>query len=441
MYLKQKLISVIEKIKGTGLAGQLIRRSMGVGAVKLLAIPLSLLVSVILARSLGPQKFGYYNFVISFVLLLSIPVSGGLPQLLTREIARFVHSSDWNLYKGILKWANQWVFWFSIIVVLLFFILLFLNVLPDTEKWMYLSVGIFLIPAKGFGAIRRGVLRGLGYASASQIDIIVRPVASIVFLMVFLGLGQLSTETALLSQVFSAAIVFIVGTLLLKKVSPIEIKPSLKGGKSNLWLRAMMPFTLLSLISTLNAEIGILLLGFLHEPESVAAMRVAERGAQFVAMPLTIVNIVIAPYIVRAFHDQNKVQLRLLLKKTARIAFLIATPICVLMLFFGRQIVGFVFGDAYSIIAYTPLAILAIAQLVNVVFGSVALMLSMSGHEKDTVFGLSVGFFVSLMISALLIPSYGAIGAAVGVSLGLVLLNVFLAYRVFKRIGIRTSAF
>jgi O-antigen/teichoic acid export membrane protein len=87
-----------------------------------------------------------------------------------------------------------------------------------------------------------------------------------------------------------------------------------------------------------------------------------------------------------------------------------------------------------------PLAILAAGQLVNAAFGSVGLFLSMSGHERDTLLGQFIALTVNVLVAVVLIPPFGATGAAVAASLGLVTWNLVLAAKVVSRLHLRPSA-
>ena len=98
------------------------------------------------------------------------------------------------------------------------------------------------------------------------------------------------------------------------------------------------------------------------------------------------------------------------------------------------------FGDAYSEIVPVPLAILAFGHLVSVFFGSVGLLLTMSGFEKETLRGQVVALVVNVAACGLLIPRFGAVGAATGAMLGLIVWNVVLAIRVHQLLRIRPSA-
>lgn len=75
------------------LRGQLIRSFIGVGAMKLLSLPIGLLTSIIPARTLGPESFGKYTFVMASVPLVALPIVAEVPPLLTRQVAVYSNAS------------------------------------------------------------------------------------------------------------------------------------------------------------------------------------------------------------------------------------------------------------------------------------------------------------------------------------------------------------
>ena len=199
--------------------------------------------------------------------------------------------------------------------------------------------------------------------------------------------------------------------------------------------------TLLAAVGTFNGQIGILLLGWLGSDEDVAALRLATSGAGLVVLSQTIINLVIGPYITRAWRDNDKVQLQRLSRQSARAALLFSLPIAFPLIFMGEEFVGFIYGDVYVDSVPLPLTILCIGQLVNVGVGSVGMFLTMTGFEKDTLKGHMVALIVNVTAAIFLIPILGANGAALAVALGLVTWNVLLAVRLFQRVGIRPLAF
>ena len=86
------------------------------------------------------------------------------------------------------------------------------------------------------------------------------------------------------------------------------------------------------------------------------------------------------------------------------------------------------------------LCIVAIGQLTNAAFGSVAALLNMTGHEKDTMRGMFIAFVVNVVLNLVLVPEYGMVGAATATAISIFILNAVLRYYVKKRLGIESSS-
>lgn len=363
-------------------------------------------------------------------------------QLITREVASYYHSENWPLFRGLVRWAHKWVLLgFLLIGGILGALALYHAAWDVNDRWTLLLVGLALLPFLSLNALRGANLRGLGYVIYAQLpEFLVRPGFHLVIAAIFLGFGILNPATALMSQVVAAACAFLIGAYLLRQRKPQQLKTAEPAYRNTEWARAWVPFTLLMAASLLNNQIGILLLGWLGTDAQVAAMRVADRGAHLVALSLSIVNLVIAPHITRAYQEANKPRLQKLSRQSARAALVVSLPIAAPLIFLGAPIVGLVFGAEYVEIAVLPLAILAAAQLVNVVFGSVGMFLTMSGFERDTLLGQVAALALNVLAAIVLIPRFGAEGAACAAAIGLITWNTVLAIKFVQRLGLRPTA-
>jgi O-antigen/teichoic acid export membrane protein len=59
-------------------------------------------IGVILAKWLGPEKFGFYTLIFSVASIIGIPITAGMPSLLTRETANLVAANHVSRLKGLL---------------------------------------------------------------------------------------------------------------------------------------------------------------------------------------------------------------------------------------------------------------------------------------------------------------------------------------------------
>ncbi|MBA6412294.1 flippase [Parahaliea sp. F7430] len=416
----------------------LVKSFFGLGAVRLLSIPLSLMTSVILARELGPESFGQYSFIMSLVAIIVLPVSAGLPQLLTREIAAYLNQKNWALYRGVLHTAHLWVLISSLAIIGLYFLInTTTSVIPEENKWKLLSIAIFMILFQGLGAIRDGAIKGLGKPIFSETPSqLIQPILVIITYFILSSLNLLNVKTAIMSQVLIAGVVFLIASWIFYCLQPLEKKFSSAKYKLKAWVPALIPFTLLALVGTFNSQIGIVVLGLLSSDDQIAALRIADRGATFVALSLSLVNIIIAPHIVRSFQSKDRNGLQRLAKQSARGAFCIALPICFILILAGERLIDIVFGADYAPMSYYPMIILALAQLINVFFGSVGYLLSMSGYANDALKGHIIGLLSNIILCGLLIPQYGALGAAIGISVSVLIWNCVLSYLVYIRLNV-----
>ena len=438
--MRPKLIKIFNSLN---LQHKLVKSFLGVGGMYLLSIPVGLMTSIVLARNLGPAAFGQYTFVLSLLALLALPIAGGLPQLLTREVARFSHDGKWSLYRGVVRAAHGWVLLMAALVLIGFWLAGPVgSLIPQTGKWGLLGIVILLLPLQGLNAVRTGTIKGLGFPALAEVPTqVIQPVLLLAAVAALAALNRLTAANALWAQVGVATLAVIVASMLFYRIRPAKAAERAPEYHNRAWLIALLPFTLIGFVGTLNAQVGIVLLGILGTDEAVAALRLAVQGAQLVALSMGLVNMVISPAIVHAYHDGNSQRLQRLSRQSARGAFLLALPIGMALLVFGRPLLGLAFGETYVESSYLPMAILICGQLFNVAMGSVGILLLMSGHEKYTLIGQLVGLGVGIATAMVLIPKYHAVGAAVAASSSLVAWNVVLGCAVVKNLRLRPGIF
>lgn len=422
--------------------GKFIKSFLGVGSTRLLSIPLTLAISIVLARQLGPDSFGYYTFIMTIVPLIGLPITGGIQNILLREVAKYSHLKEWSLYRGVLRTSHIFVFAFSGIILLLYFVSQeAFGLLSLTGKWELLSIGLFLLPVIGLNAVRNGAMKGLNRPFLAEAPTaLLQPIVTLFLIFLTVTLFKIDSKIAIWLQVSSFTFSLILASIVFKAIQPKEAKLSALDYKIKPWFQSYIPFLLLALVGTLSTQLGIVTLGIFSTGAEVAALKVAERGAIFVVLPLTVINMIIGPYIVKSYQSNNLKELKKLAKMSARAAFALASPIALVLILFGESLIHLAFGEQYSSISYTPLIILCIAHLANAFFGSVGFLLTMTGHERSSVFGHVLAVLINLTLCYLLIPTYGAVGAALATAAGILVWNFVFFIMVIKRVKITSCA-
>jgi O-antigen/teichoic acid export membrane protein len=87
---------------------------------------------------------------------------------------------------------------------------------------------------------------------------------------------------------------------------------------------------------------------------------------------------------------------------------------------------------------YVVFIILIIGQIINVITGTVEILLNMTGHEKEMRNIMLKSFFITALFFIILTPFFGVFGAAISVSLGLSLQNSLASWKVYNVLKIKT---
>src|SRR5690606_34308988 len=117
-------------------------------------------------------------FTLAIIILSAIPAQVGIPQLIVRETARTQAESNWALMRGLWRWGNVAVAFFSFLsFCAVMFALQFLEFAESSQQINTLLVGVVLIPLIALANVRDACLRGLRRVVLGQItDSILRPI-------------------------------------------------------------------------------------------------------------------------------------------------------------------------------------------------------------------------------------------------------------------------
>ncbi|MGH8501848.1 MAG: polysaccharide biosynthesis C-terminal domain-containing protein [Gammaproteobacteria bacterium] len=420
-------------LNSTGLRGQLARGAAGTLALKLLALPLSLAMSIILARALGAHGFGLYAYVVAWASAIAIPAGMGLNEYLLREASRL----EPQLTIGpLLRWSGRrlWASGLVAAAVLISAGLLTAG-LPDVSLLFLLAAPLPTVA--NLGGTRIAALRALGYPVAAQWPSLAFAPALMLALVAaaWLWRGALGAHIALLALLAASAAGLLINTIQLRFRLPREgagILPSPS-------LRAALPFMLLGALHLINSRADLLMLGSLSGPAEAGVYAVVARTAELITLPLMAVNTVIAPQVASLYRRGDVDRLQRLLSASARRMLIFALPLAGILILAGGPLLGLVFGAEFTRGAFA-LSVLAAAQLINVGAGSVGMILNMTGYERQSAWGVAVAAALNVVLNFLLIPQFGIEGAAVATGISVMLWNLLLLYWVRRRLGLRASA-
>jgi O-antigen/teichoic acid export membrane protein len=411
-----------------------------VGTVHIAGFPLGLAMSILLARSLGPEQFGQYALLSVVIGFLVLPASGGVSTLLTREIASYASKGDWRACTGIVRFATKFVLFASAVLGVGLFGIFSVGEWHSGYDDLAILAGLILLIVRSLENVTTGILRGFGRVSWVELMVrVLAPALSVTALLVAVTLGDLNLVRTLFILAVVAFVSLCINATYVMINKPIQMSGVTPVYYVSAWRRALLPFTSIAIVSMLNSELSTLLLGIMNSEEAVAGLRIASRAALLVALPLGLVNVVIAPRVAAIAWKTEKgnLQLQALARASTISALAVALPVALLLIWLGKPLLATLYGDEYVVLAYPSLVVLVAGQVFNVAMGSVGTLLSMTGYEKGTLIGQFCGFLTLVVISLLLIPKYGQFGAALAVTTSLFIWNIVMASMVYKKLAVR----
>jgi O-antigen/teichoic acid export membrane protein len=442
------MISAVKKIRkkihNSELASKIFNALLGSAGVRILGMALGFFVGVQLARGLGTEAYGMYSLVMSLIALMTVPTEFGIPQLTVREVAKANAKGQWGSFKGLFIWSN-WVV--AIVFTLLLLGLLTLkwfeaDGLIEAEFYHTMLYGIVLVPLISLMRIRGAALMGLQKIVTGQMpNIILRPLFFSLALFVYFNLLEydVTPSKAMFLQLSAVALVFLIAVLLLKKYTPVNLSQIKAKIQARKWWSSSIPMALTEGMRVLQGHLALLILGFFISLNDVGVFKVAVSISALIAMPISLINIVSASIISDLY---TKGEHRKLAKMATFMAILMVLGVSILILpfvFYGEELITWVFGIGYAKSA-TALLIIFIGLFVNAFFGLNATLLNMTKHEKRVSRSFLIALLVNIILALILIPFFEIYGAALANSLGLIVWNILMWYDAKNLLAINSAA-
>jgi O-antigen/teichoic acid export membrane protein len=400
--------------------------SLGLGFVSQLAV----------ARLAGVSGYGIYAYALAWSAMVVQPSLLGLDRVLIRDLAIYRQAREFGLMRGLLRRSDQ----IALVGSGAFAAVVAAIALPISENALRASValGLLIIPLAAVGRVRQATLQGLKRAS---LGLLTQSVGRTFYFILFLGVAAAVThsshmrpETAVGMQALAFGAALVTGSLAVRRVLPPSVLQSTPEFAGRRWAKSLPSLALFTALMILNGEIGVIMLGVLGNVDDTGRFYAAWRAAALVSLGMAAIAPVIAPRISVAFASGDRTKLEEILCKASQAALALALPPAIFFSVVGPWFLG-LYGDDFRQ-GNAALQVLVIGQLFNVVAGVTVNALLMTKHERPAVFAYAVGAFINVVLCALLIPTWEALGAAIATAASLAVINVFLVIEVIRRLGV-----
>lgn len=179
-------------------------------------------------------------------------------------------------------------------------------------------------------------------------------------------------------------------------------------------LRPVMGFFLLTVATTIYTNLDTVMLGFMTDDTQVGFYSAAVKMKNILVSAVTALGVVLLPRASYYIQNQMHRDFRRIIQKSFQVILLTACPLTIFCMMEAENILLFLSGAEYLDAVPTMRAITPAILLIGLSNVTGIQVLVPMGKEKYTVISTAWGAVTDLVLNLLLIPRYGALGAAIG---------------------------
>ncbi|MDX2369992.1 MAG: oligosaccharide flippase family protein [Colwellia sp.] len=398
--------------------------------VKLSSAALAFIFHLLMARQLPVAEYGLFSLALTCLMFSVVFAKQGIEPAIVRFFA--IDSDNKCKISNLYLYIVLYTFVNSLVVALVIVSLkgfISFSLLNTAELKSLLPVVAGLTAIQTWLSVNNSVLRGLK-----------KPLQSMFFTgfcihafgILLLLINPPVTGLQALNLFFYAVIIatclsfFVVSKQV--DITWRNIKNIDSSGINKLYSTSRVLFVS-SLAALLSQQFAVLLLARYASLADIALYSIALKVSLLMSYPLIVLNTITAPLYAKMYEQRQFTEFKQLAWLTTKGLILIATPLCLFVMFFSIEIVSF-FGEKYLSSA-TILSILILGQWVNLSTGTVISMLVMTGHEKTHRRNSVASSLFTIVLMYWLIPLHGILAAAWISSASMAMFNLISLYYVY----------
>lgn len=425
------------------LSRDLAKGSSLVSVITLFGHVLSTASKLLISRSFGLVGFGQFALIMAFSRFLSTVVQLGYHQSIVHFISKYRTQQDWRNVRHFFVSGLRHI----LLVGLITFIILFLFrdvisshiAIEDTGLYtlLFISSISLILAVNNFIS---GTL--LSLRLFKQQAILFTSSFPALMILSLLGVKYFLRDAASINQflVFGIvlnAILLIIAFLLTLRIIPPPAEPDSEKDDIHKLPKYAMPIWLSSGLQSAFSSSDRIMLGILSSISQVGIYGAGLTFSILFAFPLKAMGPVFQPYIIDAYARQDFGEINKLYNIMVRWSSIFVIPAFSGLICFGDHLVLF-FGSEFQA-AYGIMIILSLGQIVSTVSGIAGTMLNMTEKQTSHLKIMIIGFVFAIGLNLVLIPHYGALGAAVGTAISILIINVIRVVKLIKFYGLRTD--
>ena len=393
-------------------------------SAKVAGTGISFLLYIALARTMTPEAFADVAVIFAWLALAAAFATLSFPMLLVRFLSESLSQRRFGLARGVAQFSILATTGVSLSLALVAAATIWLGVvsLPRDLPAAALIAAALLVPTV-FLVVLAGLLTGAKRAVAAELLVNVsRPALLIAGLgVLWLAYRPPFSAPMVLAIYLAASLVMAAACVAYcLAVLPPEMMRATAEYDRRTWMSTATGFAAAIFIAAVSDRVDLLIMGMTGEAAQVAVYAVAVRFAQTVTVAASAASTAMAPHLVELFPDLRagrREAIQALLRNTARTCLYISLLALAGFWALGPLFLA-LFGPHYEM-AHAPLMILACGQAASALFGPAAGVATLAGAPRIAITGIAIGVAVNVTLNLLLVPQFGAVGAATATACGM----------------------
>lgn len=387
-------------------------------------------VQVLIVRYLSKSDYGAFAYALSVVAMGETIATFGLDRAVTRFLPIYHEQRDYGKMFGTLFMVLSTVFSLGLAMILVFYGLqdfIGQNFINDQQALSLLLIMIFLAPVQAFDTLLNGMFAVFSRPKAIFYrKYVLGPVLklSVVLLLIAGGSGVRFLATGYLAAGFIAVVIFAV--FLVRVLQEQGLFAHFSRATFNIPMREVLFFTVPLLTSDLvyvfMGSIDAILLEYFQGTVDVAALRAVQPLAKLNQIVLASFGLLFTPAAARMFARDDREGINDLYWQNAAWIAIASFPIFAATFSLAQPVTVFLFGSEYADSGLI-LALLAVGYYFNAAMGQNGLTLKVFGKVRYIMVINILAAVLNVVANLILIPRYGAMGAAVGTFITLMIFN------------------
>jgi O-antigen/teichoic acid export membrane protein len=388
---------------------------------RIILMAINFFVAVYLARYLEPERFGTYNYVISFVGLFSFLVGLGVDAILGREL--ILHPEKKKVLLGSGFYINTFSALFALFIVNLG--AFFLEKDPTMQLFIFIFSLSFLL--QGFGIFATYFQSTVQAKQNARIQVSVAVLSALLKIVGFitsqglLWFISLFVVDAIINALWSI-------TIFKKQGETLDWTPNIAMIKK--LIIYAFPFMLSIVAVSIYMKIDQVMIARMLGQKETGIYSVAVRLAEMWYFIPSLICASLAPSIVNAKKTSEGTyytRMKSLLLFMLILGAILAIPLYL----FSPYIIQHLYGPLYMG-AIPPFQVYIWSSIPIFVMPALAVYITTENIGKKLLFSTVTGAIVNVILNVVLIPHYGILGSAIATFVSYTIPTIYL-YTIFKK--------